>query len=163
MKNVSETSIEKALIEDIEEILDLQKLAYISEAEIIDDFTISPLHQTIDEVISEFKHQVFLKVVFDNKIIGSVRTHMIGETCHIGKLIVDPSHQNIGIGTMLLNAAEKLFSNVERYELFTGQRSEKNLHIYKKNGYQVFKIQSVSEMLTLSFLEKINSKCYETD
>ena len=65
--------VEKAAIENAEEILNLQKIAYISEAEIIDDFTIPPLHQTYGEILSEFSRQIFLKVVKDNKIIGSVR------------------------------------------------------------------------------------------
>jgi ribosomal protein S18 acetylase RimI-like enzyme len=48
------------------------------------------------------------------------------ETCHIGKLIVHPNHQNLGIGTILLSAAEQHFPEAQRYELFTGQESEKN-------------------------------------
>ena len=40
-------SIEQATIEDAQEILALQKLAYTSEAEIYNDFTILPLHQTL--------------------------------------------------------------------------------------------------------------------
>lgn len=151
-----EIIIERAYIEDAEEILELQKLAYLSEAEIIDDFTIPPLHQTINETLSELKHQIFLKVVLGNRIICSVRIYLEKSTGHIGKLIVHPDHQNFGIGTRLLHAAEKQFPDAERYELFTGQKSEKNLHIYKKNGYRVFKNKKVSEKLTLVFLEKIN-------
>ena len=75
-------------------------------------------------------------------------------TCHIGKLIVHPNHQNLGIGTILLSAAEQHFPEAQRYELFTGQESEKNLHIYRKNGYRNFKNQKVSKKLTLVFLEK---------
>ncbi len=151
-----EIIIERALIGDAEEILELQKLAYVSEAEIIDDFTIPPLHQTINEVLSEFKHQVFLKVVFSNKIVSSVRSYFEKGICHIGKLIVHPDHQNIGLGTKLLHAAENQFPDAERYELFTGKKSKNNLHIYEKNGYQIFKKKKVSEKLTLVFLEKIN-------
>ena len=69
--------IESASEKDIERILELQKIAYISEAEIIDDFTIPPLHQTIDEILSEFNYQIFLKVELENKIVGSVRTYLI--------------------------------------------------------------------------------------
>ena len=46
------------------------------------------------------------------------------ETCHIGKLIVHPNHQNLGIGTILLSAAEQHFPEAQRYEHFTGQESE---------------------------------------
>lgn len=151
MKNIY---IEKASIEDVEEILELQKLAYISEAEIINDFTIPPLHQTLDDTLSEFSQQIFLKVEIDNKIIGSVRIYMELGTVYIGKLIVHPDYQNLGIGTKLLNAAEKQFPDAERYELFTGEKSEKSLYIYNKNGYRIFKNKKVSEKLTIVFLEK---------
>ena len=152
-----EIAIEHASIEDAEEILQLQKLAYVSEAEVIDDFTIPPLHQTIDEIESEFDHQVFFKVEVDGRIIGSVRCYLDNGTCYIGKLIVHPDHQNRGLGTRLLRAAERQFPNAQRYELFTGEKSAKNLHIYGKNGYRVFLSQVVSERLTLVFLEKVNA------
>ncbi|OGP63563.1 MAG: hypothetical protein A2V65_07685 [Deltaproteobacteria bacterium RBG_13_49_15] len=158
MKHLTDITIEKASIEDAEEILKLQKLAYLSEAEIFKDFTIPPLHQTIDEISSEFNYQIFSKVQRNSKIIGSVRTFLESGTCYIGKLIVHPDYQNAGIGTRLLYAAEKQYPNSERYELFTGQKSQRNLHIYKKNGYRIFKSKVVSEKLTLVFLEKIKNK-----
>ncbi len=154
---MNEIIIEKALIENVEEILSLQKIAYVSEAKIIDDFTIPPLHQTIEEIQSEFRHQIFLKVELDDVIIGSVRTFLEGKTCYIGKLIVHPKNQNTGIGKKLLHAAEKQFPDAERYELFTGQKSKRNLYIYEKNGYQIFKNIKISEKLSMVFLEKINS------
>ena len=152
-----ETTIERASIEDAEDILALQKLAYLSEAEILDDFTIPPLHQTIDEIQSEFDHQVFLKVEHENRIIGSVRCFLEKGTCYVGKLIVHPDYQNRGIGTQLLLAAENQFPNARRYELFTSQKSEKNLHIYQKNGYEIFEKKVISDKVTLVFLEKINN------
>jgi hypothetical protein len=42
--------IEKAVVNDAEKILSLQKIAYRSEAEIYDDFTIPPLKQTSEEI-----------------------------------------------------------------------------------------------------------------
>ena len=41
--------IEIAMIQDAEEILALQKLAYRSEAEIYEDYSIAPLIQTLEE------------------------------------------------------------------------------------------------------------------
>ena len=125
-----EIIIEKASVDDAEDILELQKFAYISEAELISDFTIPPLHQTLDEILSEFNYQIFLKVEHNNRIIGSVRCYFEKGMCYIGKLIVHPDHQNRGIGTQLLLAAENQYPYAKRYELFTGHRSEKNLHIY---------------------------------
>jgi ribosomal protein S18 acetylase RimI-like enzyme len=149
-----EEPIERAVIEDAEEILALQKLAYVSEAEIIDDFTIPPLRQTLDDIRSEFDRQVFLKVELDGRIIGSVRCYTEAGSCYVGKLVVHPDQQNRGIGTRLLRAAEDQFPDAERYELFTGEKSARNLHLYEKHGYRIFDRRVVSDKLTLVFLEK---------
>jgi hypothetical protein len=43
-------TITKAEKSDLQQILDLQYLAYQSEARLLDDFTIPPLKQTLAEV-----------------------------------------------------------------------------------------------------------------
>lgn len=146
--------IEKATILDGEEILSLQKLAYRSEAEIYDDFSIPPLLQTLEEVRKDFENQVFLKTVLNGKIVGSVRAFVKEGTCYIGRLIVHPDFQNQGIGTGLMRGIEETFKEARGFELFTGHKSEKNLHLYEKLGYRVFKTVKVNERLTIVFLEK---------
>ena len=148
--------IERATILDLAQILALQKLAYKSEAEIYNDFSIPPLHQSITELNEDFKSQIILKATHLEKIIGSVRAYRKGNTCFIGKLIVHPRHQNKGIGTKLMNAIEKSFDNIKRYELFTGYKSKKNLYLYKKLGYKIFKTKVLNENIQLKFLEKTN-------
>ena len=88
--------IERAHIEDAKEILDLQKLAYQSEAEIYNDYTIPPLTQTLEEMRNDFEKQVFLKASMDGRIIGSVRALLKEGTCFIGRLIVHPDFQKRG-------------------------------------------------------------------
>ncbi len=143
-------------LEDLEEILLLQKSAYRSEAEIHNDFSIPPLYQTLAEINEEFRHQIFLIVKVEGRIVASVRAYQKKGTCYVGKLIVDSAFQNRGIGTVLLTEIEKKFSDVSRFELFTGYKSEKNLYLYAKKGYREFKRQTLSERLTLVFLEKQN-------
>jgi len=147
-------SIEQAAIEDAQEILALQKLTYVSEAEIYNDFSIPPLHQTLDEIKAEFADQCFLKFCSDSRIVGSVRAYVKEGTCFIGKLIVHPECQNQGIGTKLLQDIENTFNHVTRYELFTGHKSRKNLHLYENNGYKIFRRQEVTDDLTIVFMEK---------
>jgi ribosomal protein S18 acetylase RimI-like enzyme len=146
--------IEQAKVEDADEILALQKLAYQSEAELYGNSTIQPLTQTLTEMQAEFAKRVFLKASLDGAVIGSVRAHVDRETCFIGKLIVHPRFQNQGIGTRLMNEIEKRFVQVERYELFTGHKSERNLHLYRKLGYKSFRSQKITDALTLVYMEK---------
>lgn len=146
--------IEQALERDLLDILELQKLAYQSEAEIYNDYSIPPLTQTLDEIKEDFTFQVFLKAVIKNKIIGSVRAYKEEDTLYIGRLIVHPDFQNQGIGKRLLKEIEAKFNDVKRFELFTGYKSKKNLNLYRKFGYSIFKSEKISENLTLDYLEK---------
>jgi ribosomal protein S18 acetylase RimI-like enzyme len=146
--------IEQATADDAEEILTLQKLAYRDEAAIYDDYTIPPLTQTLEQTQADFDNQLFLKATVNGKIIGSVRAHIQRETCFIGRLIVHPEYRNRGIGSQLMSEIERHFSGAERYELFTGHKSERNLHLYRKLGYRPFKTQRQTEKVTLVYLEK---------
>ena len=87
-------------------------------------------------------------------IVGSVRAYEQDGTCHVGRLIVLPAHQNQGLGTRLLREVEAAFPDAERYALFTGHKSARNLYLYDRLGYKEFKREPVSEALTIVFLEK---------
>ena len=154
-RDQSGMTIERSTISDAEEILSLQKLAYHSEAEINNDFSIPPLLQTFEEITKDFGNQVFLKATFGGKIIGSVRGFLREGTCYIGRLIVHPDFQNQGIGKELMRRIEETFKEAQRFELFTGHKSEKNLHLYEELGYRVFKTVKGNERLNIVFLEKI--------
>lgn len=146
--------IEKALYEDLEEILALQKLAYRSEAEICNDFGIPPLTQTLEGIREDFVNQVILKVVLDGRIIGSVRAYEKDGVCYIGRVIVHPDEQNKGIGKYLMKSIEEYFSGCKKYSLFTGKKSARNLYFYSSLGYKQVREEYVNDNLTLVYLEK---------
>jgi ribosomal protein S18 acetylase RimI-like enzyme len=146
--------IERATVADAEEILSLQKLAYKSEAEIYNDFTIPPLLQTLEEIKKDFENQIVLKATINAKIRGSVRAFARGETCYIGRLIVHPDFQNQRIGRKLMNKIEGIFEEANRFELFTGHKSEKNLYLYQKLGYKTSKAVKANDRLNIVYLEK---------
>ncbi|RPI52258.1 MAG: GNAT family N-acetyltransferase [Chloroflexi bacterium] len=102
----------------------------------------------------------------EERIVGSVRATVRDDTCFIGRLIVHPEVQDQGIGTRLLAEIEACFplrsapgcyAGVRRYELFTGHRSQKNLHLYDKLGYRPLRTQRLNDRLTLVYLEKTNA------
>ena len=146
--------IEQAKTQDAAEILALQKLAYRSEAAIYDDYGIPPLTQTLAEMETDLYRQTVLKATIDGLIIGSVRAYEQEATCYIGRLIVHPDHQNQGIGTQLLQSVEAAFPQAKRFELFTGHKSARNLHLYRKLGYVAFKREPLGDAVTVVFLEK---------
>jgi len=147
----------RAAFEDLPEIIELQKLAYLSEAKLLNDFSIKPLTQTLEELRNEFAEYdngIILKLVDkNNKIIGSVRAHEDNNRVLLGRLIVHPDYQKNGYGTMLAKTIETFFEN-KTFEIFTSNKSERNLNLYKKMGYKEFKRQKVNENYDFVFLEK---------
>jgi ribosomal protein S18 acetylase RimI-like enzyme len=105
----------------------------------------------------DLERKVVLKATIDGRIVGSVRGHVEEGTCHIGRLIVHPDVQNQGIGTALVGGIEEHFSDALRFELFTGDISERNLHLYGKLGYRIFATESLSEKVTIVLLEKLRA------
>ena len=63
---------------------------------------------------------------------------------------------SLNLRTHLMKEIEKRFSNAEIFELFTGKKSEKNLHIYEKLGYRPFKEEQITDKARLVFWEKLN-------
>jgi len=146
--------ITKADRTDLQEILELQYLAYQSEAILLDNFSIPPLKQTLKEVEQEFENGMLLKAIDDNdEIIGSVRAYANNGTLYIGKLVVNPNFQRQGIGTKLLIEIEKAYPQ-ERYELFTSDKSIKNIRLYERLGYVKYKEQEVAPGLKFIYLQK---------
>ncbi len=146
--------IKKAQKEDLKEILELQYLAYQSEAKLFGNMDIPPLKQTIEEVYDEFQKGTILKAVDDEgSIIGSVRAYQKNGTVYIGKLMVHPKMQRKGIGTKLLLEIENEFPN-QKYELFTSTKSIDNIQLYEKLGYKKYKEEAVSQKLQFVFFQK---------
>ena len=131
--------VEKANTNDAEAILALQKLAYLSEAELHDDFEIPPLTQTLVQLIAEFDVKRVLKIVNNGSIIACGQVYMQQECCHISRMAVHPNFQGKGLGAALMSALENQFPQAERYELFTGNNSTRNLSMYQRRGYVPFK------------------------
>jgi GNAT superfamily N-acetyltransferase len=147
-------NITYALTEDAMDILELQKLAYQSEAKLYNDFSIPPLIQTMEELEVDFTSKVFLKAQVESKIIGSVRGCQSGNTCYVERLIVHPNYQGQGIGTVLMESFESCFGQVQRFELFTGNKSDRNIYLYERLGYKIFKNAEINRNLSFVFMEK---------
>lgn len=144
-----------AVLSDAEEILALQKLAFIAEAEIYNDFSIAPLVQTIEDLKRDFSQKIIIKKVVGENIIGSVRGYTKDRTCHIGRLMVHPDFQNKGIGTALMFEIETMLRpQCDRFEIFTGQKSDKNISLYKKLGYRVFETKNITPDLQFVYMDK---------
>ena len=84
-----------------------------------------------------------------------MRAHEENGTCYVGKLAVLPDRQNQGIGTALMKEIEKYFAS-KRFELFVGSKSDKNIHLYQKLGYKIYKTGAYEcGHIEILYMEKI--------
>lgn len=149
------TKIIKAEQGDLQTILELQYLAYQSEAALFGSRDIPPLKETLDELKEEYENGTVLKLIEDDgTIIGSVRAYEKDGTAYIGKLMVHPSYRCKGYGSALLTEIERSFPG-KRYELFTSTRSTDNIRLYEKMGYAIFDRKEINAELVFAYMEKL--------
>ncbi len=147
-------TIEPATVDDAEQILELQRLCYRAEAERYDDRTLPPLTETLSDLLSAYATHAILVARLGAEIVGSVRGHLVGDTCHVGRLMVHPRLQRRGLGTRLMRALEERFAGCARFALFTGHLSEGNLRLYERLGYISLREEPISPRIRLVYLEK---------
>lgn len=150
---MDEFIIKEAELKDLSEILNLQYLAYQSEAEFLGSRDIQPLQQTLDEIVLEYKEGLILKLMDGNRIIGSVRAKMGNGTLYVGKLMVHPDYRRRGFGKRLLLELERRYPSC-RYELYTSAKSIHNVRLYESMGYREFKRKYINEFLSFVYMEK---------
>ena len=147
--------IQPARQQDLPEILALQKTAFAAEAQLVNDWNIPPLTQTLDELADDWRKGIMLKAVNEGgTIIGTVRGHMAPDGFYIGRLAVQPQWQGRGCGSALLEA---MIARAEpnRLVLFTSTKSERNLRLYERFGFRPFKKSTTATGVTLVWLEKV--------
>lgn len=149
-----EPVIRRARWEEARPILDLQKLAYLAEAELYGSWDIPPLTQTLDGIVADLQSMTVLVAELDGRVVGSVRGQCLEGGCRVGRLFVHPDWEGRGIGQRLLVSIEAAFPDAGSCSLYTGHRSNRNLYIYRKHGYVETRREAVGPGLVMVHLRK---------
>lgn len=151
-------TISAAAVQDAEQIFRLQYLCFQSEAALYGNYRIDPLVQSLDSVRAEVVSDCVFVARLGDEVVGSVRGHVTDDgSAAIGKLCVHPRLQGHGIGARLLRAAESALADergATSFRLFTGHRSEGNLRLYRRVGYQTVGTSEGADGVPMIVLEK---------
>lgn len=140
---------------DSGEILTLQRAAYATEAALYDDPRLPALVQTHAELDEELRTSTALVAVLAGRVVGAVRARAEPPRLHIGRLVVAPDLQGRGVGTALLVGIEASAPDSAMVAaLFTGERSEGNLSLYRRHGYATVRTEELRPGLRIVHLEK---------
>lgn len=127
-------------VPDAGEMLTLQRAAYVTEAQEHDDLAMPALTQTLGELIAELADPLLLAygIRESGRLVASLRVRRVdADTVEVGRLVVAPDRQGNGLGSALLAAAEQSVpGEITTMRLFTGERSEANLRLYRRLGYR---------------------------
>jgi ribosomal protein S18 acetylase RimI-like enzyme len=144
--------------QDTEQIFRLQYLCFQSEAALYGNYRIAPLVQTLASVREELATDCVFVARLGDEVVGSVRGSLTEDgAAAIGKLCVHPRLQGHGIGARLLRAAESALAEergAKKFRLFTGHRSEGNLRLYRRVGYETVGTSEGTDGVPMIVLEK---------
>ncbi|MFG3656332.1 GNAT family N-acetyltransferase [Streptomyces sp. NPDC047706] len=150
--------ISEATDQDVEQIFKLQYLCFQSEAALYGNYRIDPLVQTLASVRQEVADDCVFVARLGDEVIGSVRGAITDDgAASIGRLCVHPRLQGHGIGARLLRAAESALAEqrgARKFRLHTGHRSEGNLRLYRKVGYETVGTSKGADGVPMIVLEK---------
>jgi ribosomal protein S18 acetylase RimI-like enzyme len=152
-------TISAAAEQDAEQIFRLQYLCFQSEAALYGNYRIDPLVQSLDSVREEVTADCVFVARLGDEVVGSVRGRVTEDgSAAIGKLCVHPRLQGHGIGARLLRAAESALAEergAKKFRLFTGHRSEGNLRLYRRVGYETVGTSKGADGVEMIVLEKL--------
>jgi len=146
--------IRRAKTEDIPRILEIQKKAFVVQADKYDAYDIPPMIEAADQINLDSSKLVILVAEIDGVVTGSIRIAYGENDAEIKRLSIADEFQKQGIGSRLMKEAETYCDNLSRIWLFTGGQSYENINLYKKLGYRTFKEEHWKDGFTLIYLEK---------
>jgi ribosomal protein S18 acetylase RimI-like enzyme len=114
-------------------VLQLQRLAYRVEAELIGSDGIPPLWETLEELRT--CGEQFLSALVKGNLVGAISWRFSADTIDIHRLVVHPAHFRRGIATALVHGALDE-PTAKRAIVQTGAHNAPAAALYLREGFE---------------------------
>ncbi len=134
---MSRWHVTPATTSDAGEILTLQRACWVQEAMANDTLASPALHESLDDVVASLGSWHTLVLRDAGRLIGAVRGRLAHGEFEIGRLMVAPDRQGIGLGRLLLEQILRAAPAGAPFVLTTGALSVDNQRMYRAAGFEI--------------------------
>ncbi|NOU78023.1 GNAT family N-acetyltransferase [Paenibacillus sp. LMG 31459] len=130
--------VEKANIDDAELLAEIQRDSFDDESRTYNNNEPGGPegYDSIDSQIEFMKQAHYYKILKANEIVGGVIVYVNDSLVYnLGRIYINPIHQNQGIGHQVMKLIEANYPEVQKWWLDTPNWSISNHYFYEKNGY----------------------------
>jgi len=154
-------NLEKATIEDANEIHQMQLKSFKVLLGKYQDYDINPGNEPIDKVIARInqKETDFYIIKYNNISVGAIRIINLddGKINRISPIFILPEFQNKGIAQNVFKIIEEKYKPQNGWVLDTILQEEGNCYLYEKMGYVTTgKTEKINEKMDIVYYEKSN-------
>ena len=133
------TELEPASPEDVETLTDLQIRTFIDDNKNKPQgcsLEGPPGYNSLKWNLYWIKHTHYYKILENKQIVGGLILFDLGNKhFKMGRIWIDPEHQNKNIGQEAMKLMFKLHPNVKKWTLGTPSWAIRNQHFYEKMGF----------------------------
>jgi GNAT superfamily N-acetyltransferase len=151
--------LEKATIENVEEIHQMQIKSFKSLLEKYKDYDTNPGNENIGRIIQRFNQEFtdYYLIKIENISVGAIRVIRLdnGLKCRVAPIFILPEYHNRGIAQKVFEIIEEKYKPKNGWILDTILQEEGNCHLYEKIGYKKNgKIEKINENMDIVYYEK---------
>lgn len=152
--SADQLTIVPAQLADAADIHTIKLLAFAEEGRLCGSVEIPPLQEDLASVESDIRSHTVLVARLDDRIVGSARGTVSGDSCEIRAVCVHPAFHGRGIGAGLMRAIERAHPAVSGFRLTTNTLVPGNVAFYERRGYHVVGHTRFTETIVLAHLAK---------
>jgi len=141
-------------LDEVCSLLDVQRLAYSVEADLIGFYDIPPLKDTIHSLQSS--NETFYGYFRDPELNGAISYTRQADEVEICRLIVHPRSFRQGIGRALVEKVLSVENGASRFIVSTGRKNLPAVQLYKHYGFVEIGTSEVSSGVFVVHFRKTN-------